>query len=181
MGAGARRSGAANAVAMRAHRGQCVRPRPGHVVSGCVSDAVAFRREVSVSDNIERLRRVVEHGFGGGDLAVAEELAGETIIEHEYAAPRIAPGPELLKAMINEARSQVPGLTMTMEDAVAEGDKVWARSIARGVEPDSGNELVFTVFDVCRFADGRIVEHWGVPDRFALLDQLGVLPAPPQG
>jgi predicted SnoaL-like aldol condensation-catalyzing enzyme len=146
-----------------------------------VSDAVAFRREVSVSDNIERLRRVIEHGFGGGDLAVAEELAGETIIEHEYAAPRIAPGPELLKAMINEARSHVPGLTMTMEDAVAEGDKVWARSIARGVEPDSGNELVFTVFDVCRFADGRIVEHWGVPDRFALLDQLGVLPVPPQG
>ena len=150
-------------------------------VAGCVIDAVPFRREVSVSDNIERLRRVIEHGFGGGDLAVAEELAGETIIEHEYAAPRIAPGPELLKAMINEARSQVPGLTMTMEDAVAEGDKVWARSIARGVEPDSGNELVFTVFDVCRFADGRIVEHWGVPDRFALLDQLGVLPAPPQG
>jgi hypothetical protein len=98
MGAGARRSGAANAVAMRAHRGQSVRPRPGsRRVAGCVSDAIAFRREVSVSDNIERLRRVIEHGFGGGDLAVAEELAGETIIEHEYAAPRIAPGPELLK------------------------------------------------------------------------------------
>ena len=75
----------------------------------------------------------------------------------------------------------VPDLRMEIEEIVAEGDKVWARSIARGVEPDSGNELVFTVFDVCRFADGRIVEHWGVPDRFALLDQLGVLPAPPQG
>ena len=33
----------------------------------------------------------------------------------------------------------------------------------------------FTVIDVCRVVDGRIVEHWGVPDRFAALAQTGVL------
>jgi predicted ester cyclase len=133
-----------------------------------------------LSNNVDLLRRVIERGFGEGDLSVADEVAGPTVIEHEYGAPSVSSGAELLKAMISEARSQMPGLTMTMEDAVADGDKVWARSVARAVDPRSGKQLTITVIDVCRFDGGRIVEHWGVPDRFALLDQLGVLPPPPQ-
>jgi predicted ester cyclase len=39
----------------------------------------------------------------------------------------------------------------------------------------SGRPLDFTVIDVARVVDGRIVEHWGVPDRFAVLAQTGVL------
>ena len=130
-------------------------------------------------DNTEALRRVIEDGFGGGDLSVADQFAGATIIEHEYGAPSPSSGPELLKAMISEARTQMPGLTMTVEDAIADGDKVWARSVGRAPGPRQDEALTITVFDVCRFEDGRIVEHWGVPDRFALLDQLGVLPPPP--
>jgi hypothetical protein len=38
--------------------------------------------------------------------------------------------------------------------------------------------LTITVIDVCRFEDGRIVEHWGVPDRFHQMAQLGLLPRP---
>ena len=41
--------------------------------------------------------------------------------------------------------------------------------------PPSGRAVDFTVIDVCRVVDGRIVEHWGVPDRFAALAQTGVL------
>jgi predicted ester cyclase len=39
-------------------------------------------------------------------------------------------------------------------------------------------QVTMTVIDICRFVDGRLVEHWGVPDRFALLHQLGIVPAP---
>jgi len=39
--------------------------------------------------------------------------------------------------------------------------------------------VTLTVFDLCRFEDGRIAEHWGVPDRFALLHQIGALPPRP--
>lgn len=42
----------------------------------------------------------------------------------------------------------------------------------------TGKPIVITVMDVCRFERGKIVEHWGVPDRFALLAQLGLLPQP---
>jgi hypothetical protein len=33
-----------------------------------------------------------------------------------------------------------------------------------------------TVIDICRFENGKLVEHWGVPDRFAMLHQAGALP-----
>jgi predicted ester cyclase len=36
------------------------------------------------------------------------------------------------------------------------------------------------VVDICRFSNGKLVEHWGVPDRFALLHQAGALPPPPK-
>ncbi|MFN2103528.1 MAG: ester cyclase [Candidatus Promineifilaceae bacterium] len=37
-----------------------------------------------------------------------------------------------------------------------------------------------TVVDICRFEEGKIVEHWGIPDRFHLITQLGLLPGSPQ-
>lgn len=133
-----------------------------------------------MSDNAGALRQVIERGFGGGDLSVADEFAGETTVEHEYGAPQLSGGVELLKAMIGEARAQMPDLTMSVEDMVVDGDKVWARSVGQGTHPRTGRTLTLTVFDICRFQDGRIVEHWGVPDRFALVHQAGLLDAPPQ-
>lgn len=131
-------------------------------------------------DNAAALRQVIERGFGAGDLSVADEFAGETTVEHEYGAPDLSGGIELLKAMIGEARSQMPDLTMSVEDLVVDGDKVWARSVAQGTDPRTGRTLTLTVFDICRFQGGKIVEHWGVPDRFALLHQAGLLDALPQ-
>jgi predicted ester cyclase len=130
-------------------------------------------------DEAAVLREVIERGFGEGDLTVADRHAGPMIIEHEYAAPVSTSGAQTLRAMIEEARSSMPGLTMTVEDVVVDGDKVWARSVGRAPNPNGGSDLQLTVFDVCRFEDGRIVKHWGVPDRFALLHQLGALGPPP--
>ena len=127
-------------------------------------------------DNAAVLREVIERGFGAGDLSVADRFVADSIREHEYLAPAELSGPEILRAQITEARTEMPGMTMTVEDLVVDGDKVWARSIARAPHPAHGADLAITVIDVCRFQDGRIVEHWGVPDRFALLHQLGALP-----
>jgi ketosteroid isomerase-like protein len=127
-------------------------------------------------DEMSALRAVIERGFGGGELEVADRIAGPTITEHEYLAPVGGTGAETLRAQISEARAQSPELTMTVEDMVVDGDRVWARSMARARHPRTGELVSFTVFDLCRFQDGRIVEHWGVPDRFALLHQLGALP-----
>lgn len=131
-----------------------------------------------MSDNVALFRRVIERGFNQGDLSVADEVCAEVFSEHEYLAPTDLPGPEILKAQIQAARTEVRDLTLTIEDIVADADKVWARIVARGSDPRSGQPIEMNVMDVCRFEDGLMVEHWGVPDRFALLHQVGALPQP---
>jgi predicted ester cyclase len=54
-----------------------------------------------------------------------------------------------------------------------------ARSTARDIEPPLGKPVAIDVIDICHFANGKLVEHWGIPDRFALLHQVGALPPPP--
>ena len=131
-------------------------------------------------DNIELFRQVIERGFNQGDLSVADEICADAFTEHQYLAPSHLPGPENLKTIIKGARGSMQGLNLTIEDIVADGDKVWARIVARGNDPRSGQEVSINVMDVSRFVDGRMVEHWGTPDRFALLHQLGRLPPPPE-
>jgi predicted ester cyclase len=79
-------------------------------------------------------------------------------------------------------RTAFPDFNLTIEDMVEAGDKVWARMTARGTNrggfmgPPNGKSFEIVVFDVCRFEGGKLVEHWGSPDRFAMLAQLGLLP-----
>ena len=131
-------------------------------------------------ENVAAVRQIIERGFSRGDLSVADEVMAQEFSEHEYLAPRGLSGPETLKAMITKARQEMDGLTVTIEDMAVDDAKVWARSVARGTDPRSGREVSITVIDICRFSEGRMVEHWGAPDRFALLHQLDVLPGPPR-
>ena len=83
-----------------------------------------------------------------------------------------------MKAQIEDARRSIKDLKLTIEAVVETDDTVWARSRATGIDPRSGKPVAIDVIDICRFADEKLVEHWGVPDRFALLHQIGALPPP---
>lgn len=133
-----------------------------------------------MSANVERFKAIIERGFSKGDLTVADEICAEKLIEHQYLTPADLPGPQILKSQIADARRSITELKLTIEAIVEAGDTVWARCKATGVDPRSGKPVTIDVMDICRFADGKLIEHWGVPDRFALLHQIGALPAPPQ-
>jgi ketosteroid isomerase-like protein len=135
---------------------------------------------MGASTNLELFKAIVERGFSQGDLTVADELCAERLIEHEYLAKTDLPGPQILKAQIEDARGSIRDLKLNIEDVVETSDTVWARSKATGIDPHSGKPVAIDVVDICRFADGKLVEHWGVPDRFALLHQIGALPPPPK-
>lgn len=72
-----------------------------------------------------------------------------------------------------------------VEDLAVRGNLVWARNVASGTNhgsfmghPPTGRSIRVDVIDVVRVRDGRIVEHWGVPDRLSALMQLGLAPSP---
>ena len=73
----------------------------------------------------------------------------------------------------------------TIEDQVAEGDKVVTRITWRGVHsgnfqglPPTGKEIVMAGTVVQRIKDGKIVEHWPVFDEMNMMQQLGLIPPP---
>jgi len=128
------------------------------------------------------LQRMFDEGFATGDDTIVDELCSADLVEHQFGlAGRGAEAVEHVKAAIRDVHRMAPDLRFTIGDAVESGDTIWVRVRGRGTAtgpffgPPSGRPLDFTVIDVARVVDGRIVEHWGVPDRFAVLAQTGVL------
>lgn len=128
------------------------------------------------------LRRMFDEGFATGDAGVVDQLCAPGLIDHQYSlAGTGAEAIEHVKAAVRDVHSAVPDISFTIEDSVEAGDVIWVRVRARGTAtgpffgPPSGRPVDFTVIDVARVVDGQIAEHWGVPDRFAMLAQTGVL------
>jgi hypothetical protein len=90
---------------------------------------------MAISTNLKLFKAIVERGFSQGDLTVADEICGERLLEHEYLARTDLPGPQILKAQIEEARGSIKNLALTIEDVVETSDTVWARSKATGYRP----------------------------------------------
>jgi ketosteroid isomerase-like protein len=152
----------------------------GAAISSVGGATMAMAQGGGLSTNVRVFNAIINRGFNQGDLSVADEVCAASLSEHEYLAKTDVPGPEILKDQIQTARNNVKGLTLTVEDLVEDGDKVWARSRCTGTDPRSGKPISMTVIDICRFESGKLVEHWGVPDRFAMLHQIGALPPPPK-
>ena len=108
-----------------------------------------------MSTNLERFKAIVGRGFSEGDLTVADEVCSEKLIEHQYLTKTDLPGPQILKAQIEDARRSIKDLKFTVEAIVETGDTVWARGKATGVDPRSGKPVTIDVMDVCRFSEER--------------------------
>jgi predicted ester cyclase len=117
--------------------------------------------------------------FSQGNLAVVDEVVSPDFIEHQRGS---ASGPEGVKRLISMLRSWFPDLTLTIEDMAINGDIVWGRIVARGThrgvvmgKPATGLPICIDIVDICRFVDGKLVEHWGVPDTLAMMEQIGLV------
>lgn len=135
-----------------------------------------------MADQVQLFRRLFDEGFTGGNIAVVDELVSEDFQEHQ-AGQR--PGREGLKALIQQLHSWFSDFTLTIQDLTEDGDKVWARLKGGGThtgmvmgQPPSGRHVEIDVIDIIRFSDGKMVEHWGVPDTLNMMRQIGLIPAP---
>ncbi len=128
------------------------------------------------------LRRIIEEGFATGDTSVVDEVCSHDLVEHQFGLAGVgADAIRNLKAAIVDVHAMVPDIQFAIEDVAESGDRVWMRMRAWGTAsgpffgPPSGRPVEISVIDIARVVDGLIVEHWGVPDRFAMLAQTGVL------
>jgi predicted ester cyclase len=128
------------------------------------------------------IRRIFEEGFVAGDTSVVDQVCSPDLVEHQFGlAGTGARARENLKAAIRDVHRAVPDLSYAIEDCAERGDTIWVRVRVRGTAtgplfgPPSSKPVDITVFDQARVAGGLIAEHWGVPDRFALLAQTGLL------
>ena len=132
-----------------------------------------------LAENQKAARQVIEEAFNKGNYDVLRAIFRPDFVEHQFGLHATIEG---LQGDIEFLRKAFPDFHLTIEDLAADGDKVWMLSTARGTNrgglmgPPNGKSFEITVFDLVRFEDGKIVEHWGSPDRFAQLVQLGMLP-----
>ena len=139
---------------------------------------------MSTEENKAIFRRYVEEVGNEGNLEVADEIFG-SYLAHQSDGSVLERGPEDVKKFMSEFREAFPDFHTTIEDQIAEGDRVvtrWRmhgthRGEFRGIAP-TGAELEVTGIGIFRFSDGKVVESWDNFDQLGMMKQLGVIPTP---
>ncbi len=129
------------------------------------------------------LDRLNEEVFRGGDVDVLDQLMAENFVEHD-PPPGMTPDRDGFKQFVRSLRANLADIVYTVDDQVADGDRVVERWTMTGTHsgrwlgvPPTGKRITFTGIDISRLQDGRIVEHWTQLDLFGLFEQLGTSPA----
>jgi steroid delta-isomerase-like uncharacterized protein len=130
------------------------------------------------------VRRYYDAVFNQRNVDLVDQLALEEYVEHD-PFPGQGDGRADLKARVQLILDAMNPVRFEIEDMIAEGDKVVVRWTQRGSQtgsfmgiPPTGREFTIAGIDIHRLRDGRMAEHWHVVDLFALLQQLGAIPAP---
>jgi steroid delta-isomerase-like uncharacterized protein len=147
-------------------------------------------RSVSIEESKAVVRRYVEQGMIGGDLAAADRAYAPDCIFHNPVVtdtPTLPPGPAGVRLLLAATRAAFPDMRYTIEALIAEGDRVallytWTGTHTGELSgiPATGRSVTAMGTMVCRVAGGRIVEEWDVDDRLGVMQQLGLLPASDQ-
>ncbi len=138
---------------------------------------------MTTEDNKAVVRRLFEEIVSRGELAIADEIFAPNFIWPQFGLH----GPEGAKQWVRTFRSAFPDVYDTIEEQIAEGDRVMTRVTVRGTNrgtwygmPPTGKKAEFTAIGVDRLAHGKIVERYAIFDLAGVLRQLGheVLAAP---
>jgi len=115
---------------------------------------------------------------------LAQELISPDAIFHVPGRPEPMRGPAGYLAIIGMMRGGFPDIQWTLEEMVAEGDKVAARFTMRGTHrgaffgvPPTGKTITVQATNFYRLSGGQFVEEHGQPDLLGLLQQIGAVPA----
>jgi len=138
----------------------------------------------TIEANKALARLLLEDDISRGDEAVAERIIHPNFFDHTNP-PGMQHGLNGHKQIVRLFRAAFPDQWWQIEDLIAEGDRVVARTTMRGTHqgdffgiPATGRAVTLPGVHVMRVADGKIAEHWGSNDDLGLLRQIGALPEP---
>ncbi|MBU9828436.1 ester cyclase [Rahnella sp. FC061912-K] len=116
--------------------------------------------------------------------SLAKELITPDAVFHVPGKSKPLTGPEGYLDIIGMMRTGFPDIQWTLDEMVAENDRVAARFTMRGTHqgpfwgvPATGKTITVSAVNFYRFSEGKIIEERGQPDLFLLLQQIGSIPA----
>lgn len=137
-----------------------------------------------LDNNKAAVRRYYDEVLNQRHIDLIDELAIEDYVEHD-PFPGQGNGRADLKARARLLLSAFNPLRFTVEDMIAEGDRVVVRWSNTGTHsgnfigiPPTGKTATTAGIDIHVVRDGRMAEHWHVVDQLAMLQQLGLIPQP---
>jgi predicted ester cyclase len=130
------------------------------------------------------VRRLYEEGFNRGNLDVVDELVAPDVVTHDPIILDAPTGPDSIRGGIEMIRKAFPDFRVEVLDLIAEDDKVASFLLMSGTNTGdyrrggaTNRKGTMRAFLLWRVADGRLVENWGMADRFQFLQQLGIVPS----
>ncbi len=136
---------------------------------------------MSIEENKNIVHRYQE-AYNNNTLDALDEVMAVDVLTPKIM-PGIPSGLEGAKAVHRRSLLGMPDFHTTIDDLIAEGDKVVARVTMTGTHtgdfwgfPASGKKVTFTGIYIARIENGKIVEHWGEEDAISLMQQIGAMP-----
>ncbi len=129
-------------------------------------------------------RRAIDEVWSQGKLTVVPELYGSEFVSHQHSHPnmRDVRGIPALIAFVREIHEAFPDFHDTIDDQVAEGDKVVTRFTSTGTHrgalmglQPTNKHATWMGIVIDRMQEGKIVEEWVSWDLFGMMQQLGAI------
>jgi steroid delta-isomerase-like uncharacterized protein len=137
---------------------------------------------VSAQENKDIVRRLNEEPWTG-NLDIIDELVDPDYIGHDPSTPEPLRGPEGVKEFITTYRTAYSDGRITVDDQIAEGDRVATRWTGRGTHDGelmgiapTGKQVTVPGLTISRLSNGKVVEEWTNWDTLGMLQQLGAIP-----
>lgn len=134
-----------------------------------------------MTDTKQIMQSFIDRYQTGGDEAALTATIASDIVDHSRP-PGISPGIQGVKEQFDGFHAAFSGFRATVQDMIAEGDKVVTRKVFHGTHTGdfqgiapTGRDVEISVIDIVRLENGKVVEHWNCVDRLGLLAQLGAV------
>ena len=134
-----------------------------------------------MSEKIKTLaKRIIDEIFNNADISKLDELVTKNVVIHDTDKELF--GLDQLSQGIKNLHTAFPDLHYTIEDLLADADKVIIRCTGSGTQNGSfrgitatGKKMTYTAIIIWRFMDDKMCEHWAVSDVYGMLQQLDAI------